>query len=255
MRGVVYWVLIIIFEKFQTIGMIKKLLAVILMITISSCENTSSSSEKAEKKGPKNGIVHTYNEDGSLSASIHYKNNIRHGLALDYYTDGKLRAEIDYVHGVKEGVAKWFHKNGKVFRSTEYLADAREGFQKKYYEDGELMSVAEFHENHPGTGLKEYNKFGQERKSKAAFVFGEQIKLDNGSVKMEVRLNNKVKEVTLYQGTLKNGKFIHDGLTEINKTANVGYVNIPKGEKEVSVIAKYKTRYKNYRVFQGIARR
>ena len=235
--------------------MIKKLFAVILIITIGSCEYRSSTSENGEKKSPKNGLVHTYNEDGSLSASIHYKNNIRHGLALDYYKDGKLRAEIDYINGLKEGVAKWFHKNGKVFRSTDYLADAREGFQKKYFEDGELMSVVEFHENHPGIGLKEYSKSGQERKAKAEFIFGEQIKLDNGSVKIEVRLNNKVKEVTLYQGALKNGKFIHDGLIEINKTANVGYVNIPKGEKEVYVIAKYKTRYKNYRVFQGIARR
>ena len=34
------------------------------------------------------------------------------------------------------------------------------------------MSGAEFYDNEPGIGLKEYNKSGQERKSKAAFVFG-----------------------------------------------------------------------------------
>tara|TARA_S200000501_G_scaffold372924_1_gene418998 strand:+ start:3138 stop:3842 length:705 start_codon:yes stop_codon:yes gene_type:complete len=233
--------------------MIKKLFVPILILFVISCDQISSDGKK-EDGGPKNGLVHTYNEDGSLSASINYKNNLRHGLALDYYKDGKLRAEIDYVNGLKEGLAKWYHKNGKLFRSTAYIADQREGFQKKYYEEGALMSVAEFHENQSGIGLKEYNKSGQERKSKAAFVFGEKIPLDNGAVKIEVRLNNKVKEVNIFQGSLKEGKFMHEDLVDINKTANMGYAIIPKGETEVSVVAKYKTRYKNYRVLHGKAK-
>jgi len=233
--------------------MIKKLFVPILILFVISCDQISSDGKK-EDGGPKNGLVHTYNEDGSLSASINYKNNLRHGLAIDYYKDGKLRAEIDYVNGLKEGLAKWYHKNGKLFRSTAYIADQREGFQKKYYEEGALMSVAEFHENQSGIGLKEYNKSGQERKSKAAFVFGEKIPLDNGAVKIEVRLNNKVKEVNIFQGSLKEGKFMHEDLVDINKTANMGYAIIPKGETEVSVVAKYKTRYKNYRVLHGKAK-
>ena len=233
--------------------MIKKLLIPIFILSVISCNQTSSDGKK-EDGDPKNGLVHTYNEDGSLSASINYKNNLRHGLALDYYKDGKLRAEIDYVNGLKQGLAKWYHKNGKIFRRTAYIADQREGFQKKYYEEGDLMSVAEFHENEPGIGLKEYNKYGQERKSKAAFVFGEKTPLDNGAVKIEVRLNNKVKEVNIFQGSLKDGKFMHEGLVDINKTANMGYAIIPKGETEVSVVAKYKTRYKNYRVLHGKAK-
>ena len=241
------------FWENQTKEMIKKLLVPIFILCVISCDQTSSDRKK-EDAGPKNGLIHTYNEDGSLSASIYYKNNLRHGLAIDYYKDGKLRAEIDYVNGLKEGLAKWYHKNGKIFRSTAYIADQREGFQKKYYEEGALMSVAEFHENEPGIGLKEYNKSGQERKSKAAFVFGEKIPLDDGAVKIEVRLNNKVKEVSIFQGSLKKGKFMHQGLVEINKTANMGYAIIPKGETEVSVVAKYKTRYKNYRVLHGKAK-
>ena len=233
--------------------MIKKLFVSIFILCIISCDQTSSDGKK-EDGGSKNGLVNTYNEDGSLSASIYYKNNLRHGLATDYYKDGKLRAEIDYVNGLKEGLAKWYHKNGKIYRSTAYVADQREGFQKKYYEEGALMSFAEFHENEPGIGLKEYNKSGQERKSKVSFVFGEKIPLDDGTVKIEVRLNNKVKEVKIFQGDLKKGKFMHQGLVEINKTANMGYAIIPKGETEVSVVAKYKTRYKNYRVLCGKAK-
>ena len=178
---------ITIFEKFQTKTMLKKLLALVLLICLSSCDS-SSSTEGQQKKGPKNGLIHTYNEDGSLSASINYKEGIRHGMAFDYYTDGKLRAEIDYVYGVKEGIAKWFHKNGKVFRSTEYLTDVREGFQKKYYDDGELMSEIEFHNNEPGLGLREFNKSGHERKAKVEFVFGDPIHLNNGSQTMEIPL-------------------------------------------------------------------
>ena len=47
---------------------------------------------------------------------------------------------------------------------------------------------------------------------------------------------------------------MHQGLVEINKTANMGYAIIPKGETEVSVVAKYKTRFKNYRVLHGKAK-
>lgn len=233
--------------------MIKKLLVPIFILCIISCDQPSSDG-KNEDGVVKNGLVHTYNEDGSLSASINYKNNLRDGLAIDYYKDGKLRAEINYVNGLKQGLAKWYHKNGKIFRSTDYIADQREGFQKKYYEEGSIMSVAEFHENEPGIGLKEYNKSGQERRLKAALVFGEKIPLDDGTVKIEVRLNNKVKEVSIFQGSLMKGKFLHQGLLEINKTANMGYAIIPKGETEVSVVAKYKTRYKNYRVLHGKAK-
>ena len=114
--------------------MIKKLFVPIFILCVISCNQTSSDGKK-EDGGPKNGLVHTYNEDGSLSASINYKNNLRHGLALDYYKDGKLRAEIDYVNGLKQGLAKWYHKNGKIFRSTAFIAAQREGFQKKYYEE------------------------------------------------------------------------------------------------------------------------
>ena len=233
--------------------MIKKLLLPIFILSAISCDQNPFDSKK-EGGGPKNGLVHTYNEDGSLSSSIVYKNNLRHGLAIDYYKDGKLRAEIEYFKGLKEGFAKWYHKNGNIYRSTAYIADQREGFQKKYYEDGVLMSVSEFHEDEPGIGLKEYNKSGQERKSKADFVFGEKVPLDDGTVKIEVRLNNKVKEVSIFQGSLKKDKFMHQGLVEINKTANMGYAIIPKGETEVSVVAKYKTRYKNYRVLHGKAK-
>ena len=94
--------------------MIKKLLVPIFILCVISCDQTSFDGKK-EDGGPKNGLVHTYNEDGSLSASINYKNNLRHGLALDYYKDGKLRAEIDYVNGLKQGLAKWYHKNGENF--------------------------------------------------------------------------------------------------------------------------------------------
>ena len=91
--------------------MIQKLLVFFLLASLSACDSPSTTISKKEK-GPKNGLVHTYNEDGSISASINYKNNLREGLALDFYTDGKLRAEINYTNNVKESLAKWNHKNG-----------------------------------------------------------------------------------------------------------------------------------------------
>ena len=80
--------------------MIKKLLTVILVITISSCGNISSSYKIGENNIPKNGIINSYNEDGVLSTSVQYKNNRRNGLTRDYYTDGKLRAEINKIKSI-----------------------------------------------------------------------------------------------------------------------------------------------------------
>ncbi len=220
-----------------------------------SCNNGNDSTATNQKKGPKNGLIHTYNEDGSISASINYVEGVRHGLASDFYTDGKLRAKIDYINGVKEGKAKWYHKNGKSYRVTSYSADERHGTQKKYYEDGELMSEALFFENHPGIGLREFSKSGQERKAVPKFTYSNKKTQADGSVIVEVKLANKVKEVSLYQGELTDSLYLHDQLKEINKTANTGFAIIPFGKNEVTVLAKYKTRYKNYRVVQGTAKR
>lgn len=235
--------------------MIKNLFLLSIIATLIACSNGNGSTATTQKKGPKNGLVHTYNEDGSISASINYVEGIRHGLASDFYTDGKLRAEIDYVNGVKEGMAKWYHKNGKAYRVTSYLADSRHGTQKKYYEDGELMSEALYFENHPGLGLREFSKSGRERKAVPEFSFSNKKTLADGTVVVQVKLANKVKEVSLYQGELTDSLYLHDNLKEINKTANTGFAKIPAGKNEVTVLAKYKTRYKNYRVVKGIAKR
>ena len=234
--------------------MIQKLLAVFLLLLIGACDNPSTS-VSTQKKGPKNGLVHTYNEDGSISASINYKNNLRHGLALDFYKDGKLRAEINYKDNLKDGLAKWYHKNGNVYRTTSYKDDQRNGEQKKYYEEGELMSEALFYQDHPGIGLKEYNKSGQERKAKPTFSTGKKDLLEDGTMLVKIQLSNKVKEVSLYQGELTNEIYLHENLKEINKTANTGIAKIPPGTNEITVLAKYKTRFKNYRVAKGTVKR
>jgi antitoxin component YwqK of YwqJK toxin-antitoxin module len=233
----------------------KFILTIFTVLGFVAC-NTSAKSqaEQQSEKGPKNGLVQTYNEDGSISASIQYKNNVRHGLASDYYTDGKLRAEIEYAMGLKEGLATWYHKNGIAYRVTPYKNDQKHGVQKKFYEDGSLMSELSFAENYPGIGLKEFNKSGQERRVKTTIILGEKTALEDGSWRVEVRLNNKVKEVELFQGSLINNAFMHGGLKPINKTANSGFAIIPKGQKQVGIVAKYSTRYKNDRVLTGTAK-
>ena len=115
--------------------MIKKLLVPIFILCVISCDQTSSDGKK-EDGGPKNGLVHTYNEDGSLSASINYKNNLRHGLALDYYKDGKLRAEIDYVNGLKQGLQNGTIKMGKFLEVQPILLISVKGFRKNIMKKG-----------------------------------------------------------------------------------------------------------------------
>ena len=86
------------------------------------------------------------------------------------------------------------------------------GFRKNIMKKG-LDVCCRIHEIEPSIGLKEYNKSGQERKSKAAFVFGEKIPLMD--CKNRGKTNNKVKEVSIFQGSLKKDKFMHQGLLKL----------------------------------------
>jgi hypothetical protein len=117
------------------------------------------------------------------------------------------------------------------------------------------MSEALFYQGHPGIGLKEYNKSGQERKAKPTFSTGKKDLLEDGTMLVKIQLSNKVKEVSLYQGELINEFYLHENLKEINKTANTGIAKIPPGRNEITVLAKYKTRFKNYRVVKGTVKR
>ena len=234
--------------------MIKKFCLLFLLLGVFACELNQNSNTSAQK-GSKNGLVHTYNEDGTISASIFYKDNIRNGLAKDFYEDGSLRAEIEYVNGLKEGDAKWYYKNGNLFRLTKYKNGERHGVQKKFYDGGGLISEAEFFENHPGIGLKEYSKSGNERKSRSEITAEKKKTNPDGSLVYEISVNNNVKEVDLYTGPLKNDRFLHDQMLGINKVANKGLVTLEKDQNKLLLSARYKTRYDNYRVLQGFIQR
>ncbi len=234
--------------------MIKKFCLLFILFGAFACESNQNSITSAQK-GPKNGLLHTYNEDGTISSSIFYKDNIRNGLAKDFYEDGSLRAEIEYVDGLKEGAAKWYYKTGNLFRLTQYKNGERHGVQKKFYEEGGLISIAEFFENHPGIGLKEYSKSGKERKSRPEISVEKKKTNPDGSLLYEISINNKVKEVNLYTGPLKKDRFLHEKMVGINKVANKGFVTLEKDQNKLLLSAKYKTRFDNYRVLKGFIQR
>jgi antitoxin component YwqK of YwqJK toxin-antitoxin module len=234
--------------------MIKKRCLLFLFLAAFACE-PNQNKNPYDPKEPKNGLVHTYNDDGTISTSILYKDNIRNGLAKDFYEDGSLRAEIEYLNGLKDGSAKWYYKKGNIFRLTHYKNGERHGIQKKFYEEGALISESEFFENYPGIGLKEYSKSGNERKSRPKIIVEKKKTNPDGSIVYQISVNNKVKEVDFFTGFLKKDRFIHDKMLRINKVSNLGVVTLEKDQQKLLLSAQYKTRYNNYRVLQGSIQR
>ena len=217
--------------------MIKKFFLLLLLSGAFACKTNLNIDTSAQKE-EKNGLLHTYNEDGSISSSIFYKDNLRNGLAKDFYEDGSLRAEIEYLQGIKHGAAKWYYKKGNLYRLTHYKNGQRHGIQRKFYEEGGLISNAEFFENYPGMGLKEYSKSGNERKSRAEIRVEKKKTNPDGSLVYEISVNNKVKEVNLYTGPLKKDRFLHDQMVGINKVSNKGLVTLEKDQDKLFISAK-----------------
>ncbi|MBS4062440.1 MAG: hypothetical protein KG029_18740 [Bacteroidetes bacterium] len=144
-------------------------------------------------------VKKSYRKDGTLLATVHYKDSLRHGLARNYYTNGKVQLEINYVEGKKHGFATQYYENGDVYLKIPYENDMRNGIQLKYYEKNILMAEIPYRDNQLMPGLKEYDKQGKliTKPNKINFKLKDMTAFDN---KLDL-------EMTLADGS-KNAQFM-----------------------------------------------
>ncbi len=230
----------------------KLILPFLLLTGFYSCEESLNSTPENVKPtinqvvdGKKEGLHEIRKSDGSLRNEITYLDGQRHGLSTDYYDTGEKRMEIDYVSGVKSGNVTWFHRNGEIYRVNPYVDGYIQGVQKKYYENGQQMSELELFQDLPGTGLKEWDRGGNEKKFKLKLV----TKKTGDWV--QVSLASKKQSATFYIGELKQGKFMHNSLKDVTLGKGVGEFNMSefKGKSTLDIIVKYKTYNKNPIIF------
>lgn len=59
------------------------------------------------------GVQEVYYEDGRLSSSKMFSNNVQNGLSIEYYEDGSVMSESNYVNGKLKGKVKEYKKGSK----------------------------------------------------------------------------------------------------------------------------------------------
>ena len=105
------------------------------------------------------GIVRSFNEDGSLDTEVPFKDNIITGL-VKWYQDGKLYATAEHINNQKEGLLT-VYKGDMVLEEVTYHNNLKDGIARYYDEtDGELHYEITF-KNGKAVSGKEYAQDGE----------------------------------------------------------------------------------------------
>lgn len=104
------------------------------------------------------GVVRSFNEDGSLDTEVPFKDNIITGL-VKWYQDGKLYATAEHINNQKEGLLT-VYKGEMILEEVTYHNNLKDGIARYYDEtDGELHYEITFEGGKAISG-KEYAQDG-----------------------------------------------------------------------------------------------
>lgn len=229
-------------------------------IALISCklEKTSKQKEKADSDSTK--VVQVKHDNGRVKAEIPYKNGKQHGLSRSFDRNGNLILELPYNNNKREGVAKKYYAGGKqLYQVTEYKDDKINGTQTKYREDGKVMSVAQYENNSPCLGLKEYLLDGSPKKKYPHIVITPVDLLGSqGLFKLQISMSEKVRSVKYYSGKLTSSGCLDDNSYFILlKSKSIGELkfNLPPGGfmmEEINIIAVVETTLGNSYITQKV---
>jgi antitoxin component YwqK of YwqJK toxin-antitoxin module len=113
------------------------------------------SSKKSEET--KNGLIKSFDSQGTLKTAITYLNGEKHGKSYSYYRDGKsVQLEMVYAHGKRHGISKKYFESGELYAETSYNNDLIDGTRKIYFQNGKIKALVPYRQGLPGVGLEEY---------------------------------------------------------------------------------------------------
>lgn len=114
--------------------------------------NGEVKAEGTYRKGVKDGIHRTFDENGEVISSA-------------IYADGKVRAEGVYdADGNKQGLWKEYYPDGTLMAEGKYKNNEKVDVWKYYFEDGSLEQIGSFRAGKPNGLWKWYYSNGQLRK-------------------------------------------------------------------------------------------
>ncbi|MFM7023035.1 MAG: toxin-antitoxin system YwqK family antitoxin [Flavobacteriales bacterium] len=90
--------------------------------------------------GVKNGEWKEYYDDHQLKVSGHFKYDVKVGKWIYYYSNGKVEQQGEYnSKGLPDGEWKWYYDSGKLLREETYDNGLEEGTTTEYSEDGKIV--------------------------------------------------------------------------------------------------------------------
>lgn len=160
-------------------------------------------------KGRLEGRLTTYNENGTISNSANYiddvlisdglldENNLQQGLWREYYVDGEKKGEGHFKDGKKVGEWNYFYSNGKVEQQGLYYKGKPDGNWFWYHEDGTLRKSELYNKGIIQGKYLEINELGD------TIILGQFIDGEaNGLWKI---IDNDVRIIGEFKDNLKTG--------------------------------------------------
>lgn len=130
-------------------------------------ENTNDAGVLIEKYSrkkdnfAKEGKYEAYFENGKLSETANYKDDVLDGERKLYREDGSVETVENYKNGQFSGLYQNVYPNGQVKFEGQYTDNAMGGIWKGYYESGALKEEVTMVNNNENGPFKEYHENGQ----------------------------------------------------------------------------------------------
>ncbi|MFK4784970.1 toxin-antitoxin system YwqK family antitoxin [Fusobacterium sp. MFO224] len=122
--------------------------------------NKSMAGYENLKDGLLAGKVVQYNEDGSLKATVNYKNGLLEEEGTFFYNSGNLKAETNFRLGKVNGPIRIYSDGGTLLLDGHYINNRREGKWMMFYRNGDLKTTIEYKNGMKHGDLVIYDKSG-----------------------------------------------------------------------------------------------
>lgn len=199
-----------------------------------------------------------YNLGDRIVKEVTFKNGIRQGLMKTYNPNGTLLQTFWYEKGLRSDTACMYYEDGKIFRKTPYLRDSMNGTQIQYYKTGKVKAKLSYVIGLRTPYLEEFSRDGQKVTGYPDLIIKTNDSyIQNGTYNIYLELTDKKAKVVYYRGEFIDGLFVPKKYKIIKETDGKGYLVLrktgsPKSDY-VGVIAQILTPFgNNYLVYKKI---
>ncbi len=252
-------------------------LVVLAAFVASGCANNTESVQENVK------VKKSFYEDGTVRSELSFKDGKKNGVGITYYQNGEVRSEFNYVDGKKEGKNKNYYQEGGLSSDVNYSNDKKHGSYIKYYKtgvtyvdcyyengklhgertvysrEGKVKSVMKYADGLPLPGTKRLKPNGEIKAPiRIKFILDDKTEL-TGKAKLYLELDQKMKDVVYYQGSIGTDGNYKDGFRypidiDSKDRGYIEYYKSPYGMvmKKVEVVAIAKDRDQQVHIITGV---